>query len=78
MISHAHTIGNHLQVGVSPRATRMRIYISLPHPFFVFELSGGKTMADKKTQGARDCNVVAQERIWEEAVHREANAAKQW
>lgn len=48
-----------------------------PTPFSFRTHWREQTMADK-TLVARDCNVVAQERIWEEAVHREANAAKQW
>ena len=35
-------------------------------------------MAEKKAGIYRDCNVVAQERVWKEAVQREANAARQW
>lgn len=37
-------------------------------------------MADnKKVRGAvSDCNVVAQEKIWKEAVHRETTAARKW
>ena len=38
-------------------------------------------MAEKKAHAAgvyRDCNIVAQERVWKEAVHRETSAARQW
>ena len=38
-------------------------------------------MGDKKTHGAsayRDCNMVAQESIWKEEVHKETKAARQW
>ena len=38
-------------------------------------------MAEKKAHAAgvyRDCNIVAQERVWKEAVHRETSAARHW
>ena len=35
--------------------------------------------ADKKLQAeSSKCDVVAQERIWKETVHRETTAAKNW
>ena len=65
----------------------MRTQFILPHPLLLFENAQREKrgraramQADKKKTQAESskCNVVTEERIWKEAVHRESTAARMW
>lgn len=83
MVTVFHLLQSHIIITMSDRTTSgaYRIPIVSPKPSDAaskIQSAHNFTSTKKSTTDYKNCNIVAQERIWKEHVLKEKNAAKSW